>query len=611
MSLGRGEMTSPRASWDFNAPQYVDFVKISAGLDVDSLEELEDYFNYDHEAGTKVNFENGAGLEIPTEMPDTDSPTTTVAEGDNNVTTNTNLANCFTGLNVVGVKQDCDLILPKNNCPVGNNCTDNGLALESSFARSEAADVMASPSECRNRFRTILTINSARKRLSMSVDRGREKMRQFRMPADSTELEKQTAERKRIPSEKRYVQVEMEMKPSHSRQLFDGPIEERIINALISDVKAEDDKKAMQKAIPHPGVSYKLSQNIKLTEIKPFSFEKRDLQLMAKKEEFIRKVWDEEKKARIFKAQPFPEIIFSQKPSKQQLKQLQPKQLQQQPIATSSSSQNLANSKVTAAIPFNFHTQVRALAKQQQQHHVHQQQNVAGCNNGSGAVANKQPTATTGSCENKESVKNFKAKPASVLQKNPFRPSKAHQHTTDHAAFSLNTQQRAEKRAEWESYVKLKEQRKEEERLLAERRKEEEKLQETKKLRALTVHKANPAPNFRSSVAVLAVASASSSSSSTQDVSCSGGGGSGGVAALNKSCVSVDGANPTSKMVNKENESSNKPPARKGCIPRNSAKPKAQIHGSYRLTGNMCLCICLSVCLSVCIYVNDYVFLHV
>lgn len=46
------------------------------------------------------------------------------------------------------------------------------------------------------------------------------------------------------------------------------------------------------------------------TQLKPFSFEHRDKLMMKKKEEFINKVLEEEKKAREFHARPPPKAIL-------------------------------------------------------------------------------------------------------------------------------------------------------------------------------------------------------------------------------------------------------------------------------------------------------------
>nr|CAD7443202.1 unnamed protein product [Timema bartmani] len=46
----------------------------------------------------------------------------------------------------------------------------------------------------------------------------------------------------------------------------------------------------------------------RMTEVKPFSFEKRDIELQKKKDEKIKAVFEEEKKARIFHANPVPQL---------------------------------------------------------------------------------------------------------------------------------------------------------------------------------------------------------------------------------------------------------------------------------------------------------------
>nr|CAD7263678.1 unnamed protein product [Timema shepardi] len=46
----------------------------------------------------------------------------------------------------------------------------------------------------------------------------------------------------------------------------------------------------------------------RMTEVKPFSFEKRDIELQKKKDEKIKAVFEQEKKARIFHANPVPQL---------------------------------------------------------------------------------------------------------------------------------------------------------------------------------------------------------------------------------------------------------------------------------------------------------------
>nr|CAD7412754.1 unnamed protein product [Timema poppensis] len=58
-----------------------------------------------------------------------------------------------------------------------------------------------------------------------------------------------------------------------------------------------------------PQVSNKRSTPSKrMTEVKPFSFEKRDIELQKKKDEKIKAVFEQEKKARIFHANPVPQL---------------------------------------------------------------------------------------------------------------------------------------------------------------------------------------------------------------------------------------------------------------------------------------------------------------
>jgi Targeting protein for Xklp2 (TPX2) domain len=65
-----------------------------------------------------------------------------------------------------------------------------------------------------------------------------------------------------------------------------------------------------------------------------------------------------------------------------------------------------------------------------------------------------------------------------------------------HVGFDLSTQRRAAQRADWDKWKEEKEKKETEERMERDRRLQKEMEVETKRLRQLTVHKAQPVPHF-------------------------------------------------------------------------------------------------------------------
>ncbi|KAL3265959.1 hypothetical protein HHI36_010146 [Cryptolaemus montrouzieri] len=188
--------------------------------------------------------------------------------------------------------------------------------------------------------------------------------------------------------------------------------------------KASPVKKIIEKPCALP---------LKVTKPEPFSFEKRDMQILQKKEKLIKKVVEEEKKAREFHARPIPKPIASMI-DKQKHKSLSSS-------ATSSGEFKRSDE--------NIHEEL------------------------------------------------FKARPPTVLYQKPFEPKKVDHFLTEIQPFQLHSEMRAKEREYFEMKKKeqlekaaelLREE--EEERIRRE-------AEEVKKLRKQIDFKANPIRNFK------------------------------------------------------------------------------------------------------------------
>ncbi|XP_044269910.1 targeting protein for Xklp2-like isoform X2 [Tribolium madens] len=190
--------------------------------------------------------------------------------------------------------------------------------------------------------------------------------------------------------------------------------------------KAPKAKPTVAKPEEAPKVVFKPTN----TQVVPFSFEQRDKQLMKKKEEFISKVLEEEKKAREFHARPVPRTILR--------------------------SRN--NSQDNISDP--------------------------------GSKSFKRSTEEL-------NIGSFKARPAKVLTMKPFEPKKCENHGIVVEEFQFSTNERLEKRREFEEALKAKEAAKEAKQRQAEellRRREEE---EVARLRKQAELKAQPIKKYK------------------------------------------------------------------------------------------------------------------
>lgn len=185
------------------------------------------------------------------------------------------------------------------------------------------------------------------------------------------------------------------------------------------------------------------------THSQPFSFEHRDKELKQKKEEKMKAVLEEEKKAHEFHAQPLPSFTPPTLPSSSKL--------------------------LTEPAPFNLSTENRGAVKaekwgQQLQHEIQQ--------------------------ERMKRV--FKARPTNVLYNAPFVPDKStSKPSTKIEEFSMNCDKRAKEREIYEMHKTERELEEEEARRQLEKEREEEEKIYIKNLRKQLVHKPNPIRKYR------------------------------------------------------------------------------------------------------------------
>ncbi|XP_068249880.1 targeting protein for Xklp2 homolog isoform X2 [Palaemon carinicauda] len=202
-------------------------------------------------------------------------------------------------------------------------------------------------------------------------------------------------------------------------------------------------------SLPWGGVPTKWSK--RRTEIKPFSFDSRDKSKMQLKQEKIMKVIEEEKKLAEFHAQPMP--IFEEG-----IQGVPPKK----------------PPTPTRLKPFHLRSDERGELKQDQIQRKLEEE----------ALLDKER-------------RTFHAQSDAILHKQPFIPEKSKKVPTDISGFTLNTEVRAEERAQFELHQKQRE-----DELLAAKREQEEKEKaeeaaEIARMRREAVHKANPVRNFK------------------------------------------------------------------------------------------------------------------
>ncbi|KAJ9580425.1 hypothetical protein L9F63_024401 [Diploptera punctata] len=203
-----------------------------------------------------------------------------------------------------------------------------------------------------------------------------------------------------------------------------------------------------QKELHNFGIYTEHIEHKRTTEVKPFSFEERDKQLLKRREELIQKHLEEEKKSREFHAKPVP--------------------------SNSSNHHKELAFSATQPVPFRLTVDKRGMTKQEQ----------------------LQKKLEEEERELKEMAQ-FKARPATVITKKPFQPKKADRPLTDITAVELNTEKRAKEREEFDLKVKMEQAHLEE---LRRRRDEQQKraeMEEVARLRKEAVHKALPVPKYK------------------------------------------------------------------------------------------------------------------
>ncbi|KAK3085599.1 hypothetical protein FSP39_005973 [Pinctada imbricata] len=223
--------------------------------------------------------------------------------------------------------------------------------------------------------------------------------------------------------------------------------EAKIEHYLEEEQKIEE---VMVKAhpVPHSGVPFQPKLSHSCTRPQPFSFEERDHVMGERKKEKIQQVYYEEKKAREFHAQPLPD-------HETHLPERQPRPL-------------------TKPEPFELQIDKRGAKRTEEWN---------------SRMAEEE--------EEKKQKAMFRAKPAVVTHKEPYKAQKSTKPLTDITEFTLSTEQRSQQREDFEMFKKAREAQIESVKRQEVMRKEEEEKQIIAKLRKQAVHQANPIKRFR------------------------------------------------------------------------------------------------------------------
>jgi len=225
----------------------------------------------------------------------------------------------------------------------------------------------------------------------------------------------------------------------------------RAVNNVSKDQKDQDEVEVVHfktRPVPHVGIPFVPRFDHHATEPVPFSFSERDKELFARKEEKIQKVYEEERKAREFHAQP--------------MKDLTPKLPPKKPIP------------LTEPEPFDLEVDARGQAKAEEKKKQLEEER-----------------------QKLKKLATFKARPPTVLSKEPYVPQKSNKPLTEILDLQLNTERRAESRLEFEKWRHEKEMEAVEERVARERQREIDEMNEIKRQRAENVHRANPVRHYR------------------------------------------------------------------------------------------------------------------
>jgi len=250
-----------------------------------------------------------------------------------------------------------------------------------------------------------------------------------------------------VPPKKAAVLIEPQ---SPAFALKSRMAERNLQKAPMPDPEPEPIIKA--RPAPHRGVPVSLpSVCKKSTQPTPFSFDQRDHEMMVKKEEKIRKVMNEEQKAREFHANPVPRAVETggRLPERQQM-------------------------PLTKTEPFKMAIDERVesrLAKWQE-------------------GLNKE-------LEEQRKATQFKASAARSLIIPPFVPKPSDKALSEISNFTLHSDRRAEERAAYELERSAKEAGLEGQRREMEERKRRQEEEEVMKLRRAAVHKAQPIKHYK------------------------------------------------------------------------------------------------------------------
>ncbi|KAK7483069.1 hypothetical protein BaRGS_00025732 [Batillaria attramentaria] len=203
------------------------------------------------------------------------------------------------------------------------------------------------------------------------------------------------------------------------------------------------------KPVPHTGIPFQPKLPHQHTVPEPFSVETRSKLMLAQKEEKIKQVLEEERRAREFHAQPLPSLDPDELPAKM------PKE-------------------PTKQEPFQLETDVRGMRYSQELAHKV----------GSMKLEEEE--------EEFRRAAQFHAQPNRIKDRKPFIPAKSAKPLTEVSDFELNSDRRAVQREEFELRKKEREVELEGQRRQREQRQKEEEEAAIAKLRAEMVHRPNP-----------------------------------------------------------------------------------------------------------------------
>ncbi|KAK7115053.1 targeting protein for Xklp2 homolog isoform X2 [Littorina saxatilis] len=215
----------------------------------------------------------------------------------------------------------------------------------------------------------------------------------------------------------------------------------------VPEDKADTNTTLRAKPVPHTGIPFQPKLPHQHTVPEPFSVEERSKAMLAQKEVKIRQVFEEERKAREFHAQPLPS--------------LEPFHLEKQ------------GKEPTKPEPFQLETDQRGARYMQD-------------------LAHK----LTEEEEEQRKAAQFRAQPNRIIYKEPFLPAKSTKALTEVSDFELNSDRRALHREEFEMRKKEREVELEGHRRQREQRQKEEEEAAIAKLRAEMVHRSNPVRHY-------------------------------------------------------------------------------------------------------------------